>query len=93
MIIIFSSAINLRERFAFPHSAKLMASKQFMKYPGKVFFSCILASKYVYLLPDKMPQFGQKMQRSFPCLVERSWYASTPLMGSYGSVSLSPTLG
>jgi hypothetical protein len=30
MIIIFSSVINLRERFAFPQSAKVMASKQMM---------------------------------------------------------------
>jgi hypothetical protein len=29
-VIIFSSAINLRERIAFPHSAKLMAAKQMM---------------------------------------------------------------
>ncbi|MDH3929417.1 MAG: hypothetical protein OEV22_15895, partial [Deltaproteobacteria bacterium] len=28
IIIIFSSVINLRERFAFPHGAKLMAPKQ-----------------------------------------------------------------
>jgi hypothetical protein len=50
IIIIFSSVINLRERFAFPHSAKLMASKQMMSQGQD--------SGSFYILPDKMPQFG-----------------------------------
>jgi hypothetical protein len=50
IIIIFSSVINLRERFAFPHSAKLMASKQMMSQGQD--------SGFFYILPDKMPQFG-----------------------------------
>ena len=88
IIIIFSSVINLRERFAFPHSAKLMAPKQMMSQ-GQDSGSWLLAPFTYYL--TKCHSLAKRCNDLFPSLVERFCYASTPLMCRYGLVS--PSFG